>query len=79
MKNLKILLTGASQGIGAAIARRLHKSGHSLALVARSEDKLHSLNQELGGGHSVVRADLTELSSLPALSLIHISEPTRPY
>jgi uncharacterized protein len=42
------LITGASSGIGAAFARKLAKRGRNVLLVARSEDKLIALCNELG-------------------------------
>ncbi|HEY8563586.1 MAG TPA: SDR family oxidoreductase [Pyrinomonadaceae bacterium] len=57
------LITGASGGIGEAFARRLAGEKHNLVLVARSEDKLHQLCDELMLKHQItahyVALDLT--------------------
>jgi short-subunit dehydrogenase len=42
------VITGASSGIGEVFARKLAARGHNLLLVARSEDKLITLCNELG-------------------------------
>jgi uncharacterized protein len=47
------LITGASSGIGEAFARRLAAEKHNLVLVARSEEKLRSLCEELSAAHQI--------------------------
>jgi uncharacterized protein len=48
------LVTGASSGIGAAIAKELASRGYSLALTARREERLRSLATDLTEEHGVV-------------------------
>lgn len=61
------LITGASSGIGEAFARKLAAQGRNVLLVARSEDKLITLCNELGRQNSIraqyVAMDLTEPES----------------
>jgi uncharacterized protein len=56
------VITGASSGIGAALAREFARNGHAVALVARREDRLRALADEIaaaGGTRPlVVVADL---------------------
>lgn len=49
----RAVVTGASQGIGEAIARRLALYGHNLLLVARREEVLNKLADELQRRHGV--------------------------
>jgi len=59
---LTALITGASSGIGAALARRFARGGFNVVLVARSADKLETLAKALAAEHGVkawaVAADL---------------------
>ncbi len=57
------LITGASSGIGEAFARELAKRGMNLILVARSEDRLQRLSDELSKQYSIkVHVIATDLS-----------------
>jgi len=47
------LITGASTGIGAEFARQFAARGHDLVVVARSQDKLNVLAQQLRAAHGV--------------------------
>ena len=47
------LITGASSGIGEAIARELASRGHGVTLVARREERLRELADELSSAHGV--------------------------
>jgi short-subunit dehydrogenase len=59
------LVTGASSGIGAALARVFAANGHELVLVARSEAELNAVADSIGAAGSirphVIPADLARL------------------
>lgn len=48
-----VVITGATQGIGRALAEEFARAGHSLLLVARDEKKLAETARELSGRHGV--------------------------
>jgi short-subunit dehydrogenase len=54
------IVTGASSGIGAEIARELCRRGQQVVLIARSADKLAALADELGEKAHVLAADLSD-------------------
>lgn len=51
--NTTVLVTGASSGIGADLARELASRGHGLTLVARRKTRLRQLARELRADHGV--------------------------
>ena len=61
------LVTGASGGIGAAIARALHVQGAKVALSGTRQDALEALATELGEGAASCPADLSDSKAPDAL------------
>jgi NAD(P)-dependent dehydrogenase (short-subunit alcohol dehydrogenase family) len=62
-------VTGASRGIGAALATALSQSGARVALLGRDRQALDNLQQSLiGSGHSAMQivADVTDVAALDA-------------
>lgn len=61
----KILVTGASSGIGQAVAIALSKQGATIAMIARNEERLNeTLSQMEGNGHIKICVDLAETEDL---------------
>jgi NADP-dependent 3-hydroxy acid dehydrogenase YdfG len=59
MEKAVVVITGASAGIGAALAERLGAAGANLALVARREDALRAVASRSGKNALVLTADVT--------------------
>ena len=61
LKGKAVLITGASSGIGAALARAFAAQGSRLALHFNShEEAARALAKEIGGAPSLIRGDLTK-------------------
>ncbi len=54
-KDRVALITGASSGLGEAFARKLAVQGYNLVLVARREERLSALSNELQSNHPTVQ------------------------
>jgi short-subunit dehydrogenase len=68
LERSKVLLTGASGGIGKAIARALHARGAELLVTARREDVLEELRSELGGRVQPLTCDLAQRDAVAGLA-----------
>jgi NAD(P)-dependent dehydrogenase (short-subunit alcohol dehydrogenase family) len=64
--NKTVLITGASQGIGADAARVFAKSGAKVVLMARSADKLAALATEIGDAAYVAVGDVSRVEDVKA-------------
>jgi short-subunit dehydrogenase len=56
-----ILITGASSGLGAEMARQFAARGHDLALCARRTEKLEALREEIHRDHPNARVEIRDL------------------
>lgn len=69
MTREKIIITGASSGLGEGMARRFAAQGRSLGLAARRIDRLEALAGDLRGAAPVAvrRLDVTEVETVPTV------------
>ncbi|MBW6529236.1 3-oxoacyl-[acyl-carrier-protein] reductase [Sphingomonas sp. RRHST34] len=67
LTGMTALVTGASGGIGSAIARGLAAQGARLALSGSNADKLERFRDELGGEHVALACDLSDAAAVDAL------------
>jgi NAD(P)-dependent dehydrogenase (short-subunit alcohol dehydrogenase family) len=68
------IVTGASRGLGAAIARRFWLAGARLLLVARSAEALERVAQEMGG----CAEDSSNTDAVPHLFACDLADPSAP-
>jgi len=67
-----VVITGASSGIGAALAKEFANRGYNLALCARRTERLTDLQNELNNTHSNIKVvtaalDVNDLDSVPGV------------
>lgn len=63
---MHVVVTGASSGIGEAVAREYARAGAKLTLVARRKELMEKLDKEFGGGTCVISHDLSDPSKAAA-------------
>lgn len=68
---MKALITGASSGIGRDMARTLAKKGYDLVLVAREEEKLKAVQQELAIYHTQIEIIVKDVSVIENCKELH--------
>jgi uncharacterized protein len=68
LEGSRALVTGASGGLGQAIARTLHTRGATVLLSARRADVIEALRSELGNRAEVLPADLADRAAVTALA-----------
>ena len=62
--NKKILITGASGGIGSAICKKFINNNSKLVLTSSSDDKILQLKEKYGDGHYYYKVDLSDAGNL---------------
>src|SRR3546814_18436737 len=67
LTGMTALGTGATGGIGSAIAKALATQGATLALSGTSEEKLAAFMAELGGDHAILPCNLSDAAAVDAL------------
>ncbi|MAW99000.1 MAG: 3-oxoacyl-[acyl-carrier-protein] reductase [Sphingomonas sp.] len=67
LSGMTALVTGASGGIGSAIARSLSAQGARLALSGSNVEKLEAFKAELGGDHVALPCNLSDAGAVDAL------------
>ena len=68
LKGKKVLVTGASGGIGKAIAMELSSSGADLCLTGRNESELENLQKIIGGNCQIIISDLSNSEGINNLA-----------
>ena len=75
LRGKRVLITGASRGIGESLARAFAGAGATVALVARTEEAIRALAAELGG--TAHPADLSDPKQV-AILISHVEDEAGP-
>ena len=67
LKEKKVLITGATGGIGSAMAKRMAKQGADLVLSGTKKDSLETLSNEIGDNCYSFAADLAKKEEIKSL------------
>jgi len=70
---MKIVITGASSGLGRELAIQYGAKGFQLCLIARREDKLHALKNQIGSKCEVYVGDVTHRNEIERIANEFIS------
>ncbi len=68
LEGLRVLVTGATSGIGRACAMRLHREGATVLLAGRRQDRLEALAKELGARCHTAVLDIRDHEAVEALA-----------
>jgi short-subunit dehydrogenase len=71
---MAVFITGASSGLGAALAKQYAAQGHTLGLLARRRDRLHELASSLPGRHYLYVVDVQDRDELHAAAYNFIEQ-----
>src|SRR3954468_22442374 len=61
---MKVLITGATSGFGAAMARKFISHGHQVIAAGRRKERLHALAEELGSHLLPLELDVSNKTSI---------------
>ena len=76
LKGKRVVITGASQGIGEGLAHAFAEEGANLHLVARSGERLAALQEELSASHGVdIRIQALDLTAPGAVEAVVAAIP----
>lgn len=69
-----VIITGASSGLGEAMARKLAAKGAKLVLGARRLDKLQAIQKDLGENVRIMACDVTDATQVDQLAKLALDE-----